>query len=80
MLAILLVFSAMSGRDDPQAAVNKDLAKLEGTWRGVGGEESGLVQTREDVKLDQEEFVFKGRSLTFRKKGKVIYERLSAGR
>jgi uncharacterized protein (TIGR03067 family) len=71
---VLLLSGFLVAAEDSQAAAKKELANLEGTWRGVGGEEVGHVLTPEDAKKEEEEFVFKGDSLTVRKHGKVLRE------
>jgi RNA polymerase sigma factor (sigma-70 family) len=53
---------------DPQ----RDMANLEGTWRVVGGEEQGNKIAEKDVKEAKETFVFKGRTMTYCRDGKVL--------
>jgi uncharacterized protein (TIGR03067 family) len=72
--ALLLLSGAFVGADAPQATIKKELARLEGTWHGVGGEEAGDVLTPEAAKKEEEEFIFKGDTLTVRKHGKVQRE------
>ena len=72
--AVVMLSSVLVCADDPQDAIKKELMRLEGTWQGVGGEEVGYVLTPEAAKKEEEEFVFKGDTLTVRKHGKVLVE------
>jgi uncharacterized protein (TIGR03067 family) len=67
---LCLVLCSAATHDAPPDA-KKELAKLEGTWREIGGEEVGRVETAEEAKGEEIEFIFKGNVLTIRKHGKV---------
>jgi uncharacterized protein (TIGR03067 family) len=70
----LLLLGALLGADDRPAAPQTELSRLDGTWRLVGGEEVGTVLTREEAWKEEEEFIFKGDTLTIRTRGKVVVE------
>ena len=72
--ATLLLLCVFGGADDRQDAAKNELAKLEGTWYGVGGEEGWRVSTPEEAKMDEEEFIFKGDLLIIRRHGTVAGE------
>jgi uncharacterized protein (TIGR03067 family) len=67
----LLLFCALGATEDRESLAKTELAKLEGTWREVGGEEAGYVLTPEAAKKEECEFVFKRNSLALRIHGKV---------
>jgi uncharacterized protein (TIGR03067 family) len=69
MICLLSTFTL--GADTAEAAAKKDQAKLEGTWRLVGGEEVGHVLSPEDAKKEEEQCVIKGDKLTILHRGKV---------
>lgn len=72
MLLILLALSLAT--DDAADVRKKELARLEGKWQGVGGEEVGTVLTREDAEKEGEELVFKGDTVKFLREGKLLAE------
>jgi uncharacterized protein (TIGR03067 family) len=58
LLAVgLPFFLASAPKDD---AVKKEMAKLEGTWILVGGEEHGEALSEEEAKNEDETLIFKG--------------------
>jgi uncharacterized protein (TIGR03067 family) len=70
-LLLSIVPTSFDNIDNGQTETKKELAKFEGIWEGVGGEEVGHVLTREAAKDEDEQFIFKGDRLTVRKDGKV---------
>jgi len=48
------------------------MANLQGTWSVVGVEEQGNKIAEKDVKEAKETFVFKGRTMTYCRDGKVL--------
>jgi uncharacterized protein (TIGR03067 family) len=71
--AIVFLLFSVSAADVPAEAA-KDLAKLQGIWKDVGGEEAGLVQTAEDAKKEQIAFSFKRGTLVVTRKDETLAE------
>jgi uncharacterized protein (TIGR03067 family) len=75
MFSIALLVSLVGpGADTTRAGTQKELAQLQGTWRGVGGEEAGTILTPEEARKEEAEFIFKENTLTIRMHGKVLRE------
>jgi uncharacterized protein (TIGR03067 family) len=70
---LLVSAGAAGGAPAPaQKDTEKEVAKLQGTWRGVSGEELGTVL--KDTKDEEIEFVFKGDSLVVKQHREVTAE------
>jgi uncharacterized protein (TIGR03067 family) len=73
-LAPSLVLLCCVPAADPPADAAKELMKLKGSWKLIGGEEVGRPITPEDAQKEVEVFTFTGDKLVIRRNGKLLLE------
>jgi uncharacterized protein (TIGR03067 family) len=75
MLQLVCLLSMICTKaDEAPKEAQKELEKLQGTWRLVSGEESGDELTPEAAKRERMQFIFKGETLIIKHKDQVIEE------
>lgn len=70
ILSVSSLFSSSIGDGAPAPLQDKD--KIQGKWKGIGGEENGRQFTEEESVMEEEVFIFRGDQVTFKKHGKTV--------